>query len=408
MKTNISQFNRFWPWLGWFVASFAGMYQFLLQTSTSVMISGLEQAFGLDSFGVSVLSSSFFYTYLISQIPAGMLLDYFRPRRTIALCQLIITFACIFFAMSTHVWSAAASRIMMGFFCAPTIVAALYLAARSLPERYFALVAGLTETMGMLGGVAGQALLARSVIHYGWRHTMFILAAIALLMSVSAWLIIRDDFCNESAKAAENTESHMLRDLMSILLQPQAIINGLYCGLTFGIVASFGAFWCIPYLMQRYGIELSYAADASSMIFIGAAMGAPFIGWFSERLGVKRNLMIIWPLLAGIIFCFITYVPGISISSMFMLIFFLGFFSGVYLLPFAVMRDISPPHIRGTAMGYINMMCILIGSPVLQPSIGWILNLHHEVTVHAYQHAFMIIPVSMIGAVILAFFVRET
>jgi MFS family permease len=396
------------PWLGWFVASLAGLYQFLLQTSTSVMIPDLEHAFGLDALGVSILSSSFFYTYLICQIPAGILIDYFRPRRTITICQITITIACVLFAMSSSVWSAAASRILMGLFCAPTIVAALYLVARTLPERYFALVAGLTETMGMLGGVAGQALLARSVMHFGWRHTMLILATVALTMAISAWLIVRDDIQNESSMKCEGNKRHVWQDLYAMLKLPQAWINGLYCGLTFGIVAAFGAFWCIPYLMQRYGIMLGQAADASSMIFIGAAVGAPFIGWLSGRLGIKRQLMIIWPLIAGIIFGVIVYMPGVSMPGLFVLIFLLGFFSGVYLLPFAVMRDITPAHMRGTAMGYINMMCILIGSPVLQPSIGWILNAHRVISVSAYQHAFLVILVSTLIAVVLGYFVRET
>ena len=237
---------------------------------------------------------------------------------------------------------------------------------------------------------------------------MLILAALALLMAISAWLIVRDDVRNESSMQSDAVNRHVWRDLFSMLMLPQAWINGLFSGLTFGMVAAFGAFWCIPYLMQRYGITLGHAADASSMIFIGAALGAPFIGWLSGRIGIKRNLMIAWPLIAGIIFCIIAYVPGISMPWMFVLILLLGFFSGVYLLPFAVMRDITPSHMRGTAMGYINMMCILIGSPLLQPAIGWILNSHAGISLRAYQDAFLVIPASMLIAVVLGYFVRET
>lgn len=397
--------NTLLPWLGWFVASLAGLYQFVLQTSSSVMINDLGNAFSLNSFGVSLLSSSFFYTYLICQIPAGILIDYFKPRRTIFICQAILAIACISFATSTTVWGAVFSRICMGFFCAPTIVAALYLVARTLPEKYFSLVAGLTETMGMLGGVAGEALLARSVIHFGWRHTMMILASVAVLMAILAWLFIRD-----TVRIEANTpvaEKHILQDLKALLLKPQAWINGLFCGFTFSLVAAFGAFWCIPFLMHLYGVSLSHAADASSMIFVGAAIGAPTVGWLSDRFQNRRVFMFTWSLMAASLFLLILYGKHTSLTWNFLWLFLLGFFSGVYLLPFSVMRDITPINIRGSAMGYINMMCIIIGSPLLQPLIGWILHAHAQITLQAYQNALLVFPCSLVIAALLALGVHE-
>ncbi|WP_148337639.1 hypothetical protein [Aquicella siphonis] len=68
MSTDYSM-RRLMPWLGWLVVCIAGLYQFLLQTSTSVMISGLEQTFSLNSLGVSLLSSSFFIPILSARSP---------------------------------------------------------------------------------------------------------------------------------------------------------------------------------------------------------------------------------------------------------------------------------------------------------------------------------------------------
>lgn len=399
---------HFLPWMGWLVASFAGLFQFLLQTSSSVMIMDLEKAFSLNSLGVSLLSSSYFYTYLVCQIPAGLIVDRFKPRRTLILSQCLLALGCILFATSINVWMACASRVWMGIVCAPTFIVAFYLIARTLPEKYFALLAGLTETLGMLGGVAGEALLARSVTAFGWQHTVLILAGIAFVMAMLVWLTIRDEVRLEAAPTqSESFRQQVWLDLFSMLKMPQAWINGLFCGLLFSILAAFGAFWCIPFLMQLYGIPLGRAADASSMIFIGAALGTPTIGWLSDRLETRRGLMIICSLIALVLFLVILYFPPFSITWMFVLIFMLGLFSAVYVLPFAVIRDITPVHMRGTAMGYINMMCILIGSPLLQPFIGWLLHANAEINRQAYQQALMIIPVSLMIAFVLAFFVQE-
>lgn len=397
------------PWLGWLVACTAGLFQFLLQTSSSVMILDLEKSFSLTSFGVSLLSSSYFYTYLICQIPAGMIIDAFKPRRTLFICQFLLAIFCYLFANANNIWLAGLARILMGIVCAPTFVAAFYLIARTLPQKSFTLVAGFTEAMAMLGGVLGEALLARSVTAFGWRYTVIFLAAAALMMSMLALFVMRDDLIREEkSETTQEGKISVWHDLFTMLQMPQAWINGLFCGLTFGVIAGFGAFWSVPFLMARFDISLNQAADASSMIFIGTAIGTPIVGWISDYFQTRRLLMILFSFAAAVIFSIILYVPSVSYSAMFLLIGLLGFFSAIYLLPFAVIRDITPSRMRGTAMGYINMMCILIGSPIFQPLVGACLHAHSVINLRAYQDAITIIPLSLLIAALLAFKVQET
>lgn len=405
---NRQSLHRILPWLGWLVVCIAGLYQFLLQTSTSVMIAGLGQTFKINSLGVSLLSTSFFYSYLVCQIPAGILIDYFKPRRMILVCQLLLGVFCYMFANSSNLWLAVISRVLMGIACAPTFIAAFYLLAHTLPEKYFPLLAGVTEMLAMLGGVAGEALLARSVVKYGWQNTVMILAACAVTMSILGWFFIRDE--NRTDTEQDNTassERRVLLDLISMLMLPQAWVNGLYCGLLFGVIAAFGAFWCIPFMMQKYGVPLGHAADASSMIFIGAALGLPLTGWLADRFDARRKLMQGCAIMTSLVFLMVLYLPSSTFGWMFILIFLLGFFSAAYVIPFAVIRDITPPHMRGAAMGYINLMCILIGAPLLQPLMGSLLHWHDRLTVQAYQHAFLVIPVSLMAAFVLAYYVQE-
>lgn len=401
MKPQISN-TKWWPWLGWFIVCIGGLYQFVLQISISVMIPGLSQSFAVDGFVVSLLSSSFFYIYLICQMPAGMVVDYFKPRKVVFISQMGLALGCFLFANSPNLTIAYASRVLMGFVSAPTFVCIFYLIATTLPSRYFALVAGLTETMAMLGGVAGQALLARCVMWFGWRHTMMILSGIACCLAILAVSVIRDEPKKESDKHAAS--QNMLSNLITMLKMPQAWINGLYAGLTFGLIAAFSGFWCIPYMMELYHITLARAADVSSMMFLGAATGTPLIGWLSDRMGTRRILMMSCALFAAIVLIFVLYFPPIQLAWMFLLLYLLGLFSAAYLLPFAVIRDITSPDIRGTAMGYINMMCIIIGSPILQPLIGWLLHVHGAVHLHNYREALTVLPICLIAAFGLAWF----
>ena len=75
--------SRFLPWAIWGLAALLGLYTFLLQGAPSVMIPQLMQTFRIDVIQIGVLTSSFFYTYILMQIPAGILIDIWGPRRAL-------------------------------------------------------------------------------------------------------------------------------------------------------------------------------------------------------------------------------------------------------------------------------------------------------------------------------------
>ena len=226
-------------------------------------------------------------------------------------------------------------------------------------------------------------------------------------------IIIRDKPETQTSVSADEVphETHIFRSLLIVISCPQAWINGLFAGVLFSISAAFGAFWCIPYLMKIYGFSLNAAAAASSMVLFGVAFGAPVLGGISDRIGLRKLPMLISTVAVLILMLIVMYVPNLNLILLFFLLFALGFFSAAYALPYAVVREIMPNHVRGTAMGYTNMMCILIGAPVLQPMIGWILDkelLQTTDVALAYKHALIVLPVSLAIGLVLAFFVKET
>jgi MFS family permease len=401
------------PWLIWGVSSLFVTFQMLLQTAPSVMISNLQNAFAINTFEVSLLSSSFFYTYVLLQIPAGMLVDRVQPRHCLTVCLIGIMITCAVFASTQSLKVATASRILQGVFSAPSVVPALFLASMWFPSRHFAFLAGLTEMVGMSGSAIAQIALAPAASHLGWRSTLWICVFIGFCLALLVWAVVRNKPVKHEEQSVElpRQKGNVFRALLTVVSYPQAWINGLFSGLLFAVSAAFGGFWCIPYLMQNYSISLDTAAAASSMVLFGVALGAPVVGWLSDHFSVRRFPMIFSTAIVFVLMLVVIFVPGIELPWMFVLLFALGFFSGVYALPFAVMRDIMPVRVRGTAMGYTNMMCILIGSPILQPLIGWFVDSQVSQGVlpaKAYQSALIILPICLGIAFLLAFLVRET
>lgn len=407
--TTMSTSSKILPFLIWSIAGLFVLFQFLLQTSSSVMIHDLEKAFNIDVVGVSLLSSSFFYTYLLLQIPAGMAVEYFGARLTLTVCFFGAGVSSLVFA-NTHLLAVAEiSRIFLGLFSAPAVVSALYLAAKWFPGRYFALLAGLTETLGMLGGAAGQALLAYCVQKWGWRETLIICSLTGCFIGCCAWIIVKDK-PSHSPSSKTQTKHLMLKNIWHIISFSEAWLNGIFTGLLFAVIAAFAGFWSIPFLMRLYNLSVSSASHASSMMFIGAALGAPILGWLSDQVSQRRLLMGIVTLLSSLMLFMIIYV-SIPLALMYGLLFILGFFAGIYVLPFAIMRDVMPSESHSAAMGFTNMMCILLGAPVLQPLIGWILEHHSSSKIYTladYQFALTVLPLSLIFAWVITFLLKDS
>jgi MFS family permease len=400
------------PWVVWGMSALFVFYQMLLQTAPSVMIGDLQQAFSINTLGVSLLSTSFCYTYVLLQIPAGILIDRVQPRYCLAACLIGISIMTIVFAFAPTLGIARAGRIMQGAFSAPSGIPAMYLAAMWFPAKYFALLAGLTEMVGISGSAIGQATLAPISGYWGWRNALLGCALIGFVLALLSYLLIRN-----KPQEAENTvqatqpKTPILQSLHIIISCPQAWISGLFGGILFGISAAFASFWCIPFLMKIYPISLNTAAAASSMVLFGVGLGAPLIGALSDRIGRRCMPMIISTTAVLALMLIILYVPNISMVSMFILLFVMGFFSGVYVLPYAVVRDIMPSNVRGTAMGFTNLMCILIGAPLLQPLIGGIYEKQLVQTTNevlAYKYALAAIPISLVIGLVLTFFIKET
>ena len=402
--------NTTLSWIVWGLAGSFSLYVYLTQVLLSIMIPDLSKAFKIDAAGIGLLSATFFYTYLPMQIPAGILVDKFGSRRVLILSSLLTGISVIAFSMAKTLTVAEISRIITGFVCAPSIAVTLYLAANwFLPSR-FAVMVGLTEMAAMLGGVVGKFGLAQSVAAVGWRITVAGCGVFALLLGFLVWLVIHDKARNEFHSAPSDSTIQ----LKSLFKLPQMWLVGIIAGFIFVLPTAFAGLWAVPFLSDLYDVGVKKAAFASSMVFVGIAIGGPFAGWFSDKLQRRRPVIITAACLSLVILMVIIYVP-ISFNLMVVLLFLLGFVMSAYVLAFAVAREITPKSVRATALSFTNLLSIVLGSPLFQPLIGFLLELDRGgqtlpnlFPIIDYKIAFSVLPICIGIAIILSFFMKET
>jgi MFS family permease len=403
-------------WVIWFIATFYGLFQFILQGSIGLMVPELMSELSINSINIGTLTASYFMTYLLLQVPAGILVDRFGARRLLIGAIFLCVSGCFIFATAKTYWLAMAGRLIMGIGTSPAILSCFYLAANWFSPQRFALVVGLTEALAMFGGAVGAEALALYIEQYGWRFAMLSCGLLGCLIALAAWCFVQD--APRGIVEREKPRLVLVLYQLKVLLRRKQIwLCGLFGGFLFSLVAAFAGLWSVSYLMQRYDVPRDVAAWGSAILFIGVGVGAPLIGWFARSVAKRRPLMFVGNVGAFCLLVLMLLLPTLSFSMMLVLLFCLGVCSSVYMLPFAIVSEITSIEGRGCAMGFTNALVILFGAPLLQPVIGWLLHHYgHEEVIDnviiyplaAYNYAFWVLPCTVALGFFCLIFIRQS
>ncbi len=415
--------------LGWLICGLGALYysyEYFLRISPSVMESELRNQFNLSATGFGLLSSFYYYAYVPMQLPVGVLMDRFGPKRLLTLACLICVIGTFMFASTTEFGIAATGRFLVGLGSAFAFVGVLKLATIWLPEDKLAMVAGIATALGTIGAMIGDNLLGHMVSWLGWQKTVNFTAVFGIGLVFVLWFGIRDQKrYQRSSGSIESFRKNMI-DLGIITRNKQIWINGMYGCLVYLPTTVFAELWGIPYLRHAHGLTENSAHFANSMLFLGFTIGAPLMGCISDKIHRRKLPMLIGAASAALVMMSIMYIPGLSTKGLNCLMFLLGLLYSVQSIVFAVGRELSPKEAAGTAIATTNMI-VMIGAMLLQPLVGRLLdwslitrqskmpvqdlpltNMQQLYSVEDYQFALSIVPLGILIAALLTFFLKET
>jgi MFS family permease len=408
---------------GWALGALFFFYAWVLRVSPSVMVDPLMRDFAVSGAVLGNLSAFYFYAYAALQMPVGLALDRWGPRKVMSLGVLGAGAGCLIFASAPSVEVAYLGRTLIGAGAAFGLLGAMLLASAWFSARRFALLSGLVMTIGLLGGIVGQAPLALLVEAEGWRRSIIYLGIFALLLGLCMWLIVRDRppqaGGNPAAVVPEATPgngSGVLAALWRVAKHPQTIVIAFFCGLITSPMLAFGALWGVPYAEVRFGVERPAAAFATSMLLLGFVVGGPLCGWFSDRIGRRKPPLVLGTLLGTAAMTAALYLPGLSFGAYQALLFVTGFTSTGMVVGYALTREHNAGGGTGAALGLVNMAAVM-GGAVFQPVVGLLLDLQWAGTLAggarvyslaAYDNAMLTMPALYAASLLFALFIRET
>jgi len=238
------------------------------------------------------------------------------------------------------------------------------------------------------------------------------------LIAAIVWIVVRDSNPLHPVQFhhVATTMKEVLSGLLRVIGSYQLWIIGAVGCLFYLFLSAFAEISAPNWLHQVHHLSSSRAANATSMVFLGCAVGAPVWGLISDYFRRRRTPMIVASTGALITFCALLYIRNLPIGALYTLLFLLGFLSSVQILVFAVARELTPIRSAGTAIGMINML-VMISGLVFPPLIGKLLDLNWNGLIEqgarvysagTYTLAYTALPIGIFIGILLTLLIRET
>ncbi|HKY94990.1 MAG TPA: MFS transporter, partial [Kiloniellales bacterium] len=389
---------------------------FFQRLAPSVMIDPLQREFGLDGAAVGNLSAFYFYAYAGMQVPIGLIVERYGPRRLLTFGALVCAAATAGFALSQSVWLATICRFLVGFGAGFSFVSAITLAARWFPPQRFAQFVGLTMMAGTLGGLLAQGPLGLAVEAVGWRTALLATAGVGIVLAAALWLVVRD-WPPGPAHHAQRHESWagLVAALARVVTRGQNLILCLIGAAMTAPMLAFAGLWGVAWLMQTQGYSRPEAGATTSLLLLGWAVGSPLAGWTSDRLGRRKPVLQVGCLLTLAALLPVLYVSGLAAPLLWLCFALTGAAAGSMSVAFALARSANPESDTGAAFGLLNGAVVASGA-VFQPLIGFLLDLGWEgreekgvrlYSAETFQLALSSLVVMLALALALSFVLRE-
>ncbi|MEI6242291.1 MAG: MFS transporter [Chlamydiota bacterium] len=394
---------------GWLICLLGAVfywYEYLLRIEPSVVVTELMQQLNVTASGFGLITAFYYYSYTPMQLAVGVLLDRYGTKLILSMCICFCVLGSFFFSIASSVFVASAARFLIGFGSAFAFVGVMKLGAEWLPKQHFAFLAGLATSLGMLGGMTGDIILAAFLNDFGLAKVLHLGTLIGIILIPFIFIFIKDTPHPKNPNPELNISlGKTLSGLKAIIKNPHMWICGLIANTLYLSLTAFAELWGIKFLQTVYNLEAQKASLACSAVFFGWLVCGPFNGWLSDRINSRKIPLLFGGILGAATITLIILKPfTISFSLLCVFLFLFGSFCSTQILCFAISKENNHHHLAATSIAFTNFL-VMIGGMVFQPLIGFLLDfvwsgsMINNIRVYStanYQLVFLTIPLCIL------------
>lgn len=360
----------------------------LIRASTATLSPIFSQELGLKAGDLGLLAGGYFLGFAAMQLPNGIFLDKFGPKKIILFFLTIALFSTIAFSKSESFLSLLVSRILIGIGVSVCLMAPLtgYRRWLALDQQQRANAWMLMS--GALGMLASTLPIQLLLPEIGWRNIFLILAGLILITIILIILIIPS-----WEKTETPIEDKGLSSYKTIWTHPYFLSLVPLGFFNYGGLQAIQTLWAGPWMTNVSGYTPIQAAI--NLFWLNLSMLITFFIWgfinpYFHKKGISTDKIIIAGVpLSFLALGFIIY-SGTNVSGLHFALFLIA--SVFVSLAQPAVGMTFPNAIAGKALSSYNLV-LFLGTFTVQWAIGVLIDLFKSFgynTILSYQISFSI------------------
>jgi MFS family permease len=357
---------------------------YLFRAVNAVVEGQLVKEIGLSPSELGFMTAAYLAAFALFQLPLGVLLDRYGPRRVQTVMLMIAAGGAALFAIGHDALTLTIARSLIGLGVAGGLMGGFKSVVLWISEPRRALANSFVMSAGAIGLLVATRPLQMATDIFGWRQVFMILAGITFLVALSIYFLVP-----EKGKAAPGGQSlgRQISEIAAIFRDPAIVSLAPLLATTAGVHVAIQTLWAAPWFRDVMGAGREEVAN--QLFFMAAAFfaGILFTGtvadWFARRgislLGVMLGFMTIY---------FVAQIGIVLQWTQYSTILWLAFgMSGqVAILAYPWLASYFGSRLSGRAHTAVNLM-IFGCAFIAQYAIGAIIELYPQPTPTTYDPA---------------------
>jgi MFS family permease len=362
---------------------------YLYRSTNAVLAPYLSSDLNLNAEQLGLITSAYFLTFGLFQLPLGVLLDKYGARKVQSILFLIAAIGAILFSLGNDVWSLVTARGLIGLGVSGALMAAFKAFAVWFPKERLPLLIGLFMSAGGMGAIVASTPLEMALQITDWRGVYLFIGIVTIFVGVLIFFIVpekRENSDNEKPLPVLKVLKHIYTSYAFWRIGP---LSGIAGGTGLAILG----LWSGPWLSDIGKFNKNEIANILFISTIMMTIGTTSLGIITDYLR-KFNISPV-AVMGGALFVFIIPLTIITFGIMPKAIWpwvILSITSLAATLAYAGLSQHFPTSYAARASTAINLICFLMAF-IAQYAIGFIMQLvepgkQSGYSIKAYQAGF--------------------
>jgi predicted MFS family arabinose efflux permease len=339
---------------------------FFFRNVNAVISKDLAGEFALSPSDLGFLTSMYLLAFAAFQLPLGVLLDRYGPRRVVAALLCIAAAGALIFALARDFTMLSIGRALIGLGVSAGLMGAIKAFTLWFPLSRLATLNGLYLAAGGIGGLSATAPAQALIEPLGWRGLFYVLSA----LSVGAALLVFFVVPEKRLPGEGATLRRQLAGFGAIFSSAPFWRIALALVVCHASYLSLQGLWLGPWLYDVAGESRQAVANYLFLTAAAYTVGSVFFGTVGSRapMGIFKVGLVLSVLLFALLAAGTRSGLGLILAAY-------GFFTISAALAYALLTPLFPPEMTGRVNTASNMLMFGF-SFAFQWGIGAVLRLY--------------------------------